>query len=155
MNLFDPKTKKLRELIKSRMEHGPKGCWNWTGALSTGGYARMSFKGKNSQAHRVAFFAWNGKIQTGLNILHDCDNRRCVNPMHIFAGTQKRNVQDCVKRGRWPSKSGAANGRAAITEAIAREIKTSPRNGRYFVRKYKLTDATVSKIRTGRTWRNV
>jgi hypothetical protein len=87
------------------VEFIPYGCWNWTGALSTKGYGRFSFRGKNCFAHRVAYEIWIDKIPAGLFVCHRCDNPKCIRPSHLFLGDNSDNQQDAAKKVRhWQSK---------------------------------------------------
>ena len=73
-------------------------CWLWKGAMS-GGYGRFWFRNKVAKASRVAWILANNKeIPDGLLILHTCDNPRCVNPSHLYAGTQSDNLKDRAER---------------------------------------------------------
>ncbi len=75
------------------------GCWLWQGDTSHG-YGRI-WKGKRRYAaHRVAYELSIGPIPDGMFACHHCDNRLCVNPAHIFIGTQKDNMQDWTKKGK-------------------------------------------------------
>lgn len=76
------------------------GCWVWTGSTNRG-YGTVSINGKNVRAHRASFeFHNKRKIKEGYYICHRCDNPPCINPDHLFEGTQKDNIQDCLKKGR-------------------------------------------------------
>lgn len=75
-------------------------CWEWTGDLNQSGYGRFFLNGERMGAHRASYILENGSIPNGLFILHKCNNRKCVNPAHLVAGTQSENVQDTVRAGR-------------------------------------------------------
>lgn len=76
-------------------------CWIWKAGKDSGGYGTISARGINAnKAHRVSWWLTFGEIPKGLNVLHKCDNPPCVNPDHLFLGTQKDNMQDCSKKGR-------------------------------------------------------
>ena len=86
---------------------GPTECWVWTGAgvsrLPRRNYGLAHKPGTNRgkvRAHRVSWEMHNGPIPDGLNVLHTCDNPPCVNPAHLFVGTQRDNVRDMYAKGR-------------------------------------------------------
>lgn len=72
-------------------------CWPWKGCLSTQGYGRA---GKREYAHRLAYVLAHGAIPDGLEIMHSCDNRQCVNPHHLSVGTRRDNMVDAARKGR-------------------------------------------------------
>src|SRR5574343_697551 len=75
-------------------------CWLWTGALSEKGYGLCSASGELWRAHRLAWHHFNGPIPTGMHVLHRCDRPPCVNPEHLFLGTDTDNLKDCYAKGR-------------------------------------------------------
>lgn len=91
---------------------GSRGCWLWTGATNRDGYGSFwngkRLAGRNGKrggpqmvlAHRWAYDHFPGSIPSGMNVLHRCDTPACVNPMHLFLGTQLDNVRDCAAKGR-------------------------------------------------------
>lgn len=85
------------------------GCWGWTGNTDGKGYGTLSHRNGSGfspeKAHRLSYEKHYGKIPKGLNICHKCDNPECTNPLHLFAGTQKENMQDCSRKNRINPKS--------------------------------------------------
>lgn len=80
---------------------GEDNCWNWTGSMFQKGYGCVKYKGKLFGAHRISYMIHNGGIPDKLFICHTCDNRRCVNPKHLYAGTAADNSRDMVERKRF------------------------------------------------------
>lgn len=76
-------------------------CWIWMGVTGHYGYGSLWFEGKTRWAHRVSFHIFKEPIPKGLLVMHSCDNPWCVNPNHLFSGTQKDNIQDALKKGRF------------------------------------------------------
>ena len=75
------------------------GCLVWHGALSDG-YGMIWYEGKLIRAHRLAWLLSCGVIPKGMQVLHKCDNRKCINLKHLFLGTQADNLNDAVAKGR-------------------------------------------------------
>jgi len=93
--------------IEERFHKGYKineitGCWDWIKSLGSHGYAHIAERGKNLRGHRLSYEIHFGKISSGLLVLHKCDNRKCVNPKHLFLGSQKENMEDMIAKGRHP-----------------------------------------------------
>ena len=85
-----------KEKFYSKIEMSDSGCWEWQGCIDVHGYGRWGGK----RAHRMIWEEFYGVIAAGMMICHHCDNRQCVNPEHLFEGTDKDNVQDMWQKGR-------------------------------------------------------
>lgn len=100
------------------------GCWIWTASKSKAGYGRVNIKAYPSQiASRTAWIFTYGSIPEGLDVLHKCDNPMCVNPNHLFLGTQLDNVRDMYAKGRQASNTGEKNPRSKLTWNDVRYIR--------------------------------
>jgi len=112
------------------------GCWVWSGGMSGCGYGQMPMKMRDRKAHRFSWRIHNGPIPRGLFVLHKCDNPPCVNPDHLFLGTNLDNAKDRAQKGR--SAFGDRNGRHTHPEKVLRG-EASPQS--------KLTANQVREIR--------
>lgn len=75
-------------------------CWVWGGALNAYGYGHAWYKDRIQRAHRVSYELCHGGIPQSLIVLHTCDNRACVNPVHLVLGTQQDNMRSMSRKGR-------------------------------------------------------
>lgn len=77
------------------------GCWEWIGAMSNTGYGIVKHLGKRIGAHRASWIIHFGEINDiKMFVCHKCDNRKCINPDHLFLGTNSDNMRDCYQKGR-------------------------------------------------------
>lgn len=135
---------------------GPWGdCWEWTGYLDADGYGQFSIGHTVVyRAHRYSYILFKGVIKGKLLVLHGCDNRKCVNPEHLELGTQKKNIQDAVKRKR--KKSGVDSPFAKLTAQQVVELRVERAKGaglKELAKKYSLSLTSCSKICTYKTYK--
>ena len=141
----------FHEKVKARaIVDEATGCWVWQGACGINGYGvlRRGPTGKPAYCHRIMYEHANGSVPEGAVVMHTCDNRRCVNPDHLAAGTQGDNIRDMHRKGRSP--------RSVLTAAEVQEIRTLKQDGMTFhaiAKRFMVSPQTVSNIVTGKAWK--
>lgn len=134
------------------------GCWVWKMARNTSGYGAVNRGDRTIAAHRQSYICATGTdVPRGIDVCHRCDNRACVNPAHLFAGTRQDNMRDCANKGRIkvPSLSGEACPAAKLSADQVRSIRSDVRSARALGRLYGVDRATIQHIRRGTTWRTI
>jgi hypothetical protein len=133
------------------------GCWMWTASVNTNGYGQFRYQGRPWQAHRASWLLHNGDIPEGLYVLHRCDTPLCVNPDHLFLGSQSDNLLDAVGKNRWNSGrlSGEEHGRSLVNEDDVRAIRASTETIRKLAAQYGISVGAIQHIRKRRSWQHV
>lgn len=125
------------------------GCWIWQRAMMRNGYGQKLYRGKFDGAHRVSWLIHRGEIPRGIFVLHRCDVKKCVNPDHLFIGTQKDNILDMTMKGRTTSP---------LTADDVLFIKTLRDNGetlQFIGDVFGVVKQCINNIIKLRTWRHV
>lgn len=131
-------------------------CWNWIASCAGKGYGQikppLGFGRRNFYAHRISFTLAFGGVPDGLEVCHRCDNPKCCNPKHLFAGTRAINAQDMSIKMR--STWGVRSGTAKLTEQQVREIRALidqvPQTE--IASRFGVSQIQISRIKTGKRW---
>ena len=165
---------KTEDRFWSKTRPSDSGCLEWTAALGknpngTLGYGQFSLGSRSDKtrrmhsAHRVAWMLKNGPVPDGLNVLHRCDNQKCVNPEHLFLGTQLDNVNDMLAKCRKISARGERQGSVVLKTEEVLEIRRLYRPGARFPDArsarslaviFGVSSGTISDV-TRRSWRHI
>ena len=152
--------------FENKFTPGPiSGCWLWHGPTNSNGYGLFYVNNNRLSAHRAAWMIYKGPIPPGDGyhgtcVLHKCDVRNCVNPDHLFLGTQKDNILDAVKKGRiavpdsgYCFSRGEKNPAAVLTEKQVLEIRErKAERGVDLAKEYSVSTSAISAARTGEKW---
>lgn len=134
-------------------------CWNWLASLDKDGYGKIKFLGKNRRAHRMAWILINGKIPKGLYVLHKCDRPSCVNPAHLFLGTNEDNMKDMIKKDRSSRNVGELNPMTKFTKKQIKMIRGLVKTKKYFQHEiaimFNTTQSNISVISNNINWKNI
>lgn len=122
--------------------NGDDDCWNWTANLNDKGYGKFSLNGKAEYAHRISFFLEHGR-EPKANLLHSCDNPRCINPAHLHEGGQSENAKEAYARGR---------GKQKLSPQHVRAIRAWQGTQKELAEMFGVAESTISNVLTGRRW---
>ncbi len=147
---------KLEERFWAKVHKGSN-CWLWTGSKDSWGYGTFWIEGKTKGTHRVAYELEYGPIVDGLFVCHTCDVPNCVNPEHLFLGTQKDNMIDASNKGRIKPYTviGSSNGNSKLTEEQVIAILQDTRKQVRTAEDYNVSESTISKIKKGQRWKHI
>jgi hypothetical protein len=176
----DLETEYLKEFLFKNIEI-INDCWLWTGtSIGNNGYGIASHEGRRWVASRLSYRIFKGEIPEGLLVCHTCDNRKCINPDHLWIGTHKDNAKDAMKKGRltkvWgrkktqeeidkiqrnrkkPDQKGEKHGQSKLTNEKVLEIREKLKSKityRELAEEFEVDICTISDIKFRRTWKHI
>ena len=143
-----------RERITNKVQIcAETGCWNWKGAKQLRGYGVLIIAGKRYAAHRLSYALFHRQWPGRLYVCHSCDNVSCVNPEHLFLGTQKDNLQDMAAKGR--STRGERNPQAKLTADDVKTIRASGYTQQKLADQYGVSRQAIQLIIQKKRWNHV
>lgn len=158
----------IRGSLESRFwgkvdQQGPDDCWEWQASLDTRGYGNFGVPRSDGtgrfimqRAHRVAWELVNGPLLgSAQHLCHTCDNRKCVNPAHLFIGNPKLNMADCASKGRFNDRKGENNPRAKLTQQDVQTIRASDLPHSQLAKQYGVAKSVIGYARAGVTWKHL
>jgi len=145
--------KTTKEKFEDKIFYSPDGCWLWTGYTTKLNYGEVIINYKKVRTHRASYMIYKGEIPEGIFVCHHCDNPLCVNPDHLFLGTQLDNMRDMIKKGRRviatsEKKSKKINRDDATFIVSMKGIIPSME----LAKKYNMSQSSISRIQRGDRW---
>lgn len=144
---------RYRERFEAKFDRGePDECWEWKASRIKGGYGLFGAARFERLAHRFSYRIHKGTIAEGMYICHTCDNPPCVNPNHLFAGSQTDNMADAVRKGRMAGRGshpGARFSEEDVADMVARYVAGETQDS--IARSYGALRAVVAAIVGPRT----
>ena len=134
------------------------GCWLWLGSVNEWGYGTIRIDGKTLLAHRVSWMENRGPIPEENIVCHSCDIPSCLNPDHLWLGTDKENSDDMYRKGRNRQPRGEAHRSAVLTEDQAKQIikrLKAGEKGYKIARSIGCTINIVQLIKDNRSWKHL
>lgn len=149
------------EKFMSLVRKDDKGCWIWTGrrrVRPTGqvSYGRIMDRGREWLAHRLSWTLFQGEIPAGKCVCHRCDDPRCVNPVHLFLGTHKENMHDCMRKRR--HHHGVRHRSAKLKPDQIETILRAHADGvsiSVLAERFGVKAPSIRKVVTGQTWKQL
>ncbi len=130
-------------------------CWQWTAGLVHDGYGRFWLNGSTYRANRISYFIRHGVDPGEKLVCHICDNPGCVNPDHLWLGSDQDNSRDRDQKGHGVDRRGSKHGASKLTEQDVREILESSESHKVLAHRYGISPGIISEIRHGKLWQHV
>ena len=138
-------------------------CWEWSGGVSGSGYGHFGWQGKDITTHRYSYQLhhpitidlFGGEDASKLCVCHKCDNRRCVNPAHLFLGSFNDNIQDKCAKGR---ARGGRPAKLTTEEVLEIRVKYDKKIGNTYKalsEEYGVSPTAIMAIIKEKYWKHI
>ena len=163
-DIFDQQVPPEVRRLLGHIEVSPSGCWEWQAyIMPTTGYGQTAFGGTIMTTHRAMLTACTGTwMPPEVLACHECDNRKCINPKHLFWGTHADNMRDCAEKGRTTKGRRSKNCGVLVKNSILNDDKVrviralrGSMTHRKIAEQLGINRTTVSGILRGRSWKHV
>jgi hypothetical protein len=155
------KKKSVEDRFLQKVLKNANDCWIWQASTRKAGsgfiYGQFSFNGYPEWAHRASYLIFKGEIPTGLQVCHKCDVTMCVNPDHLFLGTQRDNMQDMLTKER-DAQVGERNHSAILTNEnviLARKLSKEGLSHPKIASLFNVSRWTITEAVIGNTWKHI
>jgi hypothetical protein len=148
----------VRERFMAKIRVDERGCWLWVGNKHLTGYGAVKIDRKQRLAHRVSWQLHRGEIPPKHYICHHCDVPACVNPDHLFVGTQADNMADCARKGRATKNIGRTGARcwnAKLSDDTVRAILADTRTHGLIAKDFGVTRTVIQRVKARQQWKHV
>ncbi len=148
----------LKMVVEYSIPEPNSGCWIWLRATTKNGYGKIFYKKNSYLMHRVSAFVFNKieSMSTKLFVCHTCDNRICINPDHLFIGTNQDNIRDMILKKR--HNHGQTHPRSKLTDADVMGIREKISLGhsiKSVAKLYNISECNISQIKNNKTWLHI
>lgn len=141
------KVNSIQDVLTRVKKDGTSGCWIWTGCKNNKGYGQVKFNGKTHFTHRLSYYFYFGQLLEGQEICHKCDNPICCNPDHLFLGTTRDNMIDCLLKGR-----RSASKLNAEKVKMIREMHLNGIDRSVLMHQFNISRNALNDVISGRSW---
>lgn len=158
---FECKKRPIELRFMEKVYKNPRnGCWEWIGFKNKAGYGCIGYRDKTYLAHRISYEMYKNQNPEKMHVLHKCDNPPCVNPDHLWLGTDKDNRYDCINKKRNvkpPIMKGEENPFSKLTNFQALDIRKKLKNGytvKNIAKYYNVHRTCIERIKHGKTYKD-
>lgn len=142
--------------LLANCEKVDSGCWEWKRYTKLG-YGITCLNGEILGAHRASWIIFRGEIPEGMQVNHKCHNRKCINPDHLYVGTQQQNVDDMINAGREVKAHGERSGMTTLKNNDVIKLREMLSSGNHTQKQlsmiFKVCESTIRNIRDKKTWK--